>query len=167
MTRERTDHAVPDCRIDGPGDGVGLEFKTFLFPLVGTATADLPAPPGAAWHDGSGHATLLHFAPGRFLAPAPTAEMARHLAALESAGVGRLFDVRGKWRQLTVAGTGAARLLSAGVDVEAVLAHRDCAALTLFDCPLVLARSGQRFELWVESSYATDLRASLDRLRRR
>jgi heterotetrameric sarcosine oxidase gamma subunit len=164
MTPGHAEYAAPSCRIESPGEGHALEFKTFLFPLVGTATADLPAPPGAAWRDGAGHATLLHFAPGRFLAPAPTAEIARHLAALEATGVGRLFDVDGKWRALTVAGPGAARLLSAGADAEAVLAHRDCAALTLLDCPVVLARVGEGFDLWVQASYATDLRASLERL---
>ena len=153
-----------EVRLEGPGAGRGLEFKTFLFPLVGTATADLPAPPGAAWHDPAGRATLLHFAPGRFLAPAPTPELARHLAALEAAGIGALFDVDGKWRAFTLEGAGAAALIAAGLDAEAALAHRDCAAVTLFDCPVVLARIAGGFELWVHASYATDLRGSLERL---
>lgn len=158
--------AAPEarCRIEGPGEGHGLEFKTFLFPLVGTATADLPAPPGAAWRDAAGRATLLHFAPGRFLAPAPGDPLTRHLAALEATGVGALFDVSGKWRALTVEGEGAARLIAAGLDADAVLAHRDCAAVTVFDCPAVLARTAAGFELWVHASYATDLRGSLERL---
>jgi heterotetrameric sarcosine oxidase gamma subunit len=153
-----------NCRIEGPGEDRGLEFKTYLFPLVGTATADLPAPPGAAWRDAGGRATLLHFAPGRFLAPAPSEELARHLAALEAAGVGALFEVSGKWRAFTVEGEGAVRLLAAGLDADAVLAHRDCAAVTLFDCPAVLARTAAGFALWVHASCASDLRAGLERL---
>ena len=167
MSQAHAPAAMEHLTLEGPVGGNGLEFKAFQFPLVGTATADLPAPPGAAWRDGAGHATLLHFAPGRFFAPAPAAELARHLAALEAAGIGRVFDVTGKWRALRVAGPGALRLLAAGADVEAVLAHRDCAALSLFDCPVVLAHASRAFDLWVPASYATDLRNSLERLRAR
>jgi heterotetrameric sarcosine oxidase gamma subunit len=156
-----------DCRIDGPVAVAAREFKTFMFPLVGTATADLPAPPGAIQRDGSGRTALLHFAPGRFLAPAPSADLVRHLDALETAGVGAVFDVTGKWRAIRIVGAGAERLLAAGLDVGTVLSHRECAAAHLFDCPVVLARAGAAFELWVQASYATDLAASLERVRSR
>ncbi len=167
MSGEGTSHGTAQLVIEGPGEARALEFKAFLFPLVGPATADLPAPPGAAWHDAAGRPTLLHFAPGRFLAPVPTAELARHLAALEAARVGSLFDVNGKWRVLAVTGHGAERLLAAGADVEAMLQHRDCAALTLFDCPVVVARAPGGYALFAYASYAQDLRASLERLRPR
>ena len=153
------------CQIDGPLAIEAREFKTFMFPLVGTATADLPAPPGAVQRDGAGRPTLLHFAPGRFLVPAPAADMIRHLDALASAGVGAVFNVVGKWRSIRVSGTGAERLLAAGVDVATVLSHRECAAAHLFDCPVVLARASDGFELWVHSSYAIDLAGSLERIR--
>jgi len=153
------------CRIDGPLALEAREFKTFMFPLVGSATADLPAPPGAVQRDGEGRAALLHFAPGRFLAPAPGADLIRHLDALAAAGVGAVFNVTGKWRSIEVAGTGAERLLAAGVDVATVLGHRECAAVQLLDCPVVLTRSSAGFELMVQASYATDLAASLERIR--
>ena len=154
-----------ECRIAGPILVEASEFKTFLFPLVGTSTTDLPAPPGAVQRDAAGRATLLHFAPGRFLAPAPASDMVRHLEALAAAGVGALFDVSGKWRAIDLAGAGATRLLVSGIDVDAVLAHRECAALQLFDCPVVLARAAGGFGIWAQGSYATDFLGSLERIR--
>lgn len=156
---------VTACRIEGPSAIEAREFKTFMFPLVGTATADLPASPGAVQHDAAGSAALLHFAPGRFLVPAPGPNMIRHLDALAAAGVGAVFNVGGKWRAIRLTGAGAERLLAAAVDVAAVLSHRACAAVQLLDCPVVLARTGDGFELWVQASYATDLAGSLDRIR--
>ncbi len=156
-----------ECRIAGPAATDCREFKTFMFPLVGTSTTDLPAPPGAVQRDDRGRATLLHFAPGRFLAPAPVADMIRHLDALAAAGAGAVFDVSGKWRSLAVTGPGADRLLASTIDVGAVLLHRECAALHLFDCPVVLARAPGGFDAWVEGSYATDLLGSLERVRAR
>ena len=156
-----------ECRLQGPVAIAACEFKTFLFPLVGSATAELPAPPGAVQRDGAGRAALLHFAPGRFLAPAPPADLIRHLDALASAGVGVVFNVTGKWRAITLSGAGAERVLAAGIDVRAVLSHRECAAVQLLDCPVVLARANSGFELWVQGSYATDLAGSLERIRSR
>ena len=158
-------HRALDCRIEGPVASVAREFKTFMFPLVGTSTTDLPAPPGAVQRDGAGRSALLHFAPGRFLAPAPAIEMVRHLDALAAAGVGSVFNVTGKWCALRITGADAARLLAATIDVSIVLNHRDCAAVTLFDCPAVLARAADGFDLWVQSSYAADLAGSLERVR--
>ena len=60
---------------------------------------------------------------------------------------------------------GAERLLVAGIDVATVLSHRECAAVQLLDCPVVLARASDRFEIWVHASYATDLAGSLERIR--
>jgi len=164
MTTARLASSRLPCRIEGPGESRALEFKTFVFPLVGAATTDLPAPPGAVQRDASGRPTLLHFAPGRFLAPAPPPDIARHLDALAGTGVGAVFDVEGKWRALAVLGAGAQRLLAESIDVAAVLAHRECAAVRLFDCPVVLAREPEGFSVWVEASYATDLREMLDRI---
>jgi hypothetical protein len=53
--------------------------------------------------------------------------------------------------------------LARTVALEAILAGRDCAALTLFDCPSIIARSAEAFDVWVEASYAADLMASLER----
>jgi sarcosine oxidase gamma subunit len=153
--------------ITGPDPIDALEYRSFAFPLVGTATAELPADAGSTQRDDAGRAALLHFAPGHFLAPQASPAMRRHLDALEVAGNGACFDVDGKWRHLAVTGTGAARLLAATIDVGRVLQHRECAAVTLFDCPAVLLRRADGYDVWVEASYATDFRAMLDRLSRR
>jgi heterotetrameric sarcosine oxidase gamma subunit len=163
---DRNPPIAEHSRIEGPALQRTLEFKTFRFPLVAMATIDLPASPGTVRRDASGRATLLHFAPGRFLAPAPMPDMDRHLDALQAAGVGALFDVEGKWQAFALTGPGAERLLSYSINLAQVLGNRDCAALHLFDCPAVLARRADAFDVWVEGSYAAACRECFDELRR-
>jgi hypothetical protein len=154
-----------------------LEFKAFEFPLTRAAAAELPASPGAVQRGtdiGAGtsidngsstdRAVLLHFAPGRFLAPAPTPDTERRLLALQAAGVGAMFDAEGKWQAVTLTAPGAERALSSTIDLAQALGGRDCAALHLFDCPAVLARRGGGFEMWVEASYAVAFREVLSEL---
>jgi hypothetical protein len=64
-----------------------------------------------------------------------------------------ITEVTGKWREIRLTSPSAARLLANTVDVEALLAGRDCARTTLFDCPAILARLGTGFTVWVERSY--------------
>ena len=159
-----------------------LEFKAFEFPLTGAAAAEFPASPGSVRRDtgiaagagigagtgiddsSTGRAVLLHFAPGRFLAPAPTPDTERRLLALQAAGVGAVFDVQGKWQAFALTAPGAERALSSTIDLTQALGGRDCAALHLFDCPAVLSRRGGGFEVWVEASYAVAFREVLGEL---
>jgi len=145
-----------------------LEFKAFEFPLTDAAAAELPASPGAVQRgtdvgsdSSTGRAVLLHFAPGRFLAPAPTPDTERRLLALQHAGVGAVFDVEGKWQAFALTAPGAERALSSTIDLAQALGGRDCAALHLFDCPAVLSRRSGGFEVWVEASYAVAFREVL------
>lgn len=62
-------------------------------------------------------------------------------------------DVSGKWRGYRLGGARAPQALAAGANVERVLDGRSCAALRLFDCPVVLLRTEERFEVWVQASY--------------
>ena len=146
------------CRIEGPASPRMLEFQSFNFPLTAIAAIGLPASPRAVQRDGSGRATLLHFAPGRFLLPWPAADLVRAFDGLQAAGVGSVFDVDGKWQAFELMGPGAERVLSSTIDLARVLSHSDCAALHLFDCPAVLARRPGAFEVWVEASYASAFR---------
>jgi hypothetical protein len=146
------------CRIEGPAAQHALEFKAFNFPLDAALARELPASPGGVQRDEHDCPLLLHYAPGRYLVPAPTPELRGRLAALQDAGTGAVFEIDGKWQVLTLAGSGAWRLLAATINVTEVLAGRDCAALYLFDCPAVLARRGDGFDVWVEASYANALR---------
>jgi len=149
--------AVQHCEIAGPALARMLEFKTFKYPLTSLALSMLPAP-GNVQRDDSGHAQLLHVAPGRFLARASASDWVRELAALQAAGVGALFDVEGKWHEFALMGTDVHRVLSCTIDLSEVLANRQCAALQLFDCPAVLALHGNLYEVWVEASYAVAFR---------
>ena len=113
----------------------------------------LPAHPGQVLRDGGRRPMLLHFAPRRWLAPAPDTALMARLNALAARGQGALVDVEGKWRRVLVEGPGAAQALASTISVEAVLRDRECAAVSLFDCPAILARQGGAFDLWVAASY--------------
>ena len=165
MNADHRSHAVESLRIEGPFRQRILEFQAFKFPPAGAAMIDLPQSSGSVRRDKSGQATVLHFAPGRFLLPGPASDMVEHFEHLQEAGIGALVDVEGKWRTFTLTGSGAERALASTVDLIRVLAGRDCAALYLFDCPAVLARRSHAFDLWVEASYAATLRECLDGLR--
>lgn len=108
------------------------------------------AAPGTVRLAAGGRLEALHFAPGRWLLPDPSAEL---LAAIAGPAA-TLVNVEGKWQRRSLRGNGALRLLAAGADVEAMLTGRDCAALSLFDCPAIVARGCGTVELWVHSSYA-------------
>jgi hypothetical protein len=112
-----------------------------------------PARPGQALRDAAGLPLLLHIAPDRWLAPAPPPILLQELSSLERAGRGCLIDVEGKWQEVRIALGHAHRILSRSIDVETVLAARDCAAVMLFDCPAILARSDGTFNLWIAASF--------------
>jgi hypothetical protein len=64
-----------------------------------------------------------------------------------------VIDVTGKWREIRLTSAAAARLLANTVDVDALLAGRDCARTALFDCPAILTRLDTGYAVWVERSY--------------
>jgi len=149
------------CRIIQLPAEVVLEFVAYTWPARGCVAPDWPLQPGAVRRDAQQQQpTLLHFAPARWLAPAPAPGLRRLLESAANAGAGSLVDASGKWVTVDVAGAGAARLLACTLDIDAVLGHRDCAAVTLFDCPAVVARVPQGFRLWVQASYAAHLLAT-------
>ena len=112
-----------------------------------------PARAGQVRRDVTGRPALLHFAPDRWLVPAPAPILLQELSSLERARRGTLIDVEGKWQEVRIAPECAHHILSSGIDVETVLAGRECAAVMLFDCPAILARSGSTINLWIGASY--------------
>jgi heterotetrameric sarcosine oxidase gamma subunit len=152
------------CRIDRLAGTCTLEFAAYAGPAA-AVTAAWPSAPGAVRYDAQRRPQLLHFAPGRWLAPDPDAEIRALLADAALAEAGVVLDVTGKWDALRISGAGASRLLACAIAVEPVLEARDCAAVTLFDCPAILTRAADGFALWVQSSYATDFAASAERFR--
>lgn len=121
-------------------------------------------PPGSLHYGPDGRVALLHFAPGRWLAPAPDTSLLNRMQRQAAAGRLALFDVNSKWQVVTLPGSVATRLLSAGINLEQTLGDRDCAALTLFDTPCILARRGDTFDAWVLSSYLADFATTLSRM---
>jgi hypothetical protein len=62
-----------------------------------------------------------------------------------------ITDVTGKWREITPAA--ASKVLANTVDVDELLAGRDCARTALFDCPAILQRRDDGYAVWIERSY--------------
>jgi sarcosine oxidase gamma subunit len=137
-----------------------LEFAAYRWPEPQHAKPGWPSAPGALARDSDDSASLLHFAPGRVLAPDPSASTEALLDAAASQGVGTRIDVTGKWERYNVRGPGAARLLACAIELETVLHNRDCVAVTIFDCPAIVARSRDGFDLWALASYAGDFLAT-------
>jgi heterotetrameric sarcosine oxidase gamma subunit len=136
-----------------------FEFVAPCIPL-GKFHGTLPIEPGAVLRDNAGLARVLHFAPRRWLVPAPAEPLYRELARRDAVGDGALVDVECKWQWLRLEGPQATRILESSVSVEGLLCNRSCAAGSVFDCPVVLGRDGEIFDCWVMSSYAqTFLRA--------
>ena len=142
-----------------------LEFAAYRWPEDQDAKPGWPSAAGALARDNDDNASLLHFAPGRVLAPDPSASTEALLDAAASQSMGTRIDVTGKWERYTVRGPGAARLLACALSLDAVLGNRDCAAVTIFDCPAIVARCRDGFDLWVLSSYAGDFLAAAENFR--
>jgi sarcosine oxidase gamma subunit len=137
-------------------------FEFVAYPGRAVNAADFSAWPGkagAALRDAVGRPAVLHFAPDRWLVPAPAPALLRQLLALERSGCGMLVEVEGKWQELWVAADTARALLARTIDFEAALTDRECAAVMLFDCPGILARSEDTFILWIAASYVQSVLA--------
>jgi sarcosine oxidase gamma subunit len=74
-----------------------------------------------------------------------------------------ITDVTGKWREIRLTSATAARLLANTVDIDALLAGRDCARTALFDCPAILARLDTGYSVWVERSYEHAFNVAVER----
>jgi heterotetrameric sarcosine oxidase gamma subunit len=139
-----------------------VEFKAYSYPIAGAWAATFPTAPGAVARDGMGRCELLHIAPGHWLIPEPSPQVAARLDVAASAGAGVQIGVDGKWQAVRFTGPGAQRVLARTVALDAILDGRDCAALTLFDCPSIIARSDAAFDIWVQASYAADFMVCLE-----
>ena len=101
---------------------------------------------------------LLHFAPDFVLeingnASVPPALLGSNVVEVE---------VTGKWRGMSLAEPLALQVISTGTNIERVLRDRNCAAIRLFDCPVVLVRLHNQFYLFVLASYENSLRMAIE-----
>jgi len=161
MTSAQAQRKVGELHIAWRALEHAVEFRAYAFPGA-TWPTGFPITPGSVLRAPLGRFALLHFAPGRWLAPEP-AEEAALLDSAVAAGTGTQTGVGGKWQAITLTGAQAPRALAATIDLETVLSGRDCAAVRLFDCPGIVARTVEGFEVWALSSYATDLIQCLKR----
>ena len=115
----------------------------------------------------------LHYASDRWLIPHPAPSTLEELERAANAGDGVLTEISGKWLLIRLVGAaiaGAARHepsaspLAAGFAQEHVLKDRDCAALWLFDCPVIVSRDARGLEIWLEASYEASFLSTLESL---
>ncbi len=111
-------HEIAGCRIDRLASAPGLEFAAFSWPARAPGEPAWPGAPGAVRYDSQRRAVLLHFAPGRWLAPDPSDETRSLLSAAAEAAQGVVVEVTGKWDALLIRGPGAMRLLACTIDID-------------------------------------------------
>jgi sarcosine oxidase gamma subunit len=117
-------------------------------------------PPGSVRRYAQGTA-VLHMEPGRWLLVGHATEREPTLVVTAEAAGGSLLDVSGKWLRLSVTGADAESRLAQFLSVARVLRDRDCAPVSILDCPTLLARCERGFELWTTRSWARWLQESL------
>lgn len=132
------------------------ESTTFRLTDVPQVHAQFPVEPGAVRVDPDG-CTHLYFAPGHWLTTRPP----HALAPSGLPGTLSVVDVSGKWRLLQLFGVDAELVLRCQIAVDSILAGRACAAVTVFDCPVVVVRRGGGFDLLAHASYSEHLRIAL------
>ena len=156
---ENHDH----CRIEHAAGAIAYEFAYYDGSALQQG-ALWPGSPGTVRTVGAAP-VLMHYAPGRWLAPTPDAGTLSLLAEAQQAGTGIMVEVTGKWDTLRILGPGAARLLACTINWHMVLEERDCAAVTLFDCPAILMRAADGFAIWVQSSYTRQFLSTAEQYR--
>jgi hypothetical protein len=152
------------CWIEGPAPVRAMEFNAFRYSGRGVGQVGLPLAPGGVERDENEKPAILHVGPGRYFVPEPTVAMLLKFDELAASGIGARFDVDGKWQWLTLIGEGSTPLLSSGIDIRRILSGRECASSKVFDCPVIVASRPDAFDLWVHSSYAENLRESIERV---
>jgi sarcosine oxidase gamma subunit len=155
-----------DCRLERLATVSACEFVGFRGLSAGLDTAAWPVAPGDVRRAADGAPLLLHFAPGRWLAPDPDADRGRLIDAAERRGLGTRIDVDGKWVAMRLTGADATQVLASTIDIRAVLADRGCAALYLFDCPAIAMPAEGGYRLWVVASCLRAFEAAVGRLAR-
>jgi sarcosine oxidase gamma subunit len=106
-----------------------------------------------------GDRRILYFAPRYLLAINHRGGTPAMTATAEAIAV----NVTGKWCGYRLHGLHARDVLAAGTHANLVLNGRECAALSLFDCPVVLLRVADVDEVWVRASYAESLCHALNK----
>jgi sarcosine oxidase gamma subunit len=152
------------CRLERLATASACEFVAFRGNPAELGAAAWPVAPGEVRRAADGAPLLLHFAPGRWLAPDPGLGSGGLIDAAVERGLGTRIDVDGKWVAMRLTGADAAQILANTLDIRAVLADRDCAALHLFDCPAIVMSAEGGYRLWVVASCAQAFEAAVGRL---
>jgi sarcosine oxidase gamma subunit len=127
------------------------ELVTFRPSFQDSLPSDWPQAPAEARRRADGSSEIMRIAADRWLLLNPRPTLVATGATLSH--LCALTDVTGKWREFRLTGTKATRLLANSVNVEELLAERDCARTALFDCPALLSKLHAGFSVWIERSY--------------
>lgn len=139
-----------------------------LVAFPGCGVSGFADTPGSVTVDEASGARWLHHAPGRWLRCGASAlgegTLDACVTAAVAGGQAAWFDVEGGYEGFHFEGDSARAALAATVNLEVVLpSTRDCAAVSLFDCPAVLVRTGGSFAVWVSPSRVADFTAAAER----
>ncbi len=127
------------------------ELVTYRPAFRDSLPADWPKEPGEARRGADGSAEILRIAADRCLILNPLPLLGATETAVAS--LGPPTNVTGKWSEFRLTGSSATRLLANSIDVEELLAERDCGRTALFDCPALICKLNEGFSIWVERSY--------------
>ena len=133
-----------------------FELTAYRLQDVPDMHRDLPTESGAIRRDDAGR-THLYFSPGRWLTVCSLAstvpfELPEKLAVV---------NVSGKWKLLRLSGADAEGVLRFQLPVHEIFTSRACVATMIFDCPALLTRDTDGFDVWTHASYREHLCSAL------
>lgn len=116
------------------------------------APPNFPIMPGeTASHD---ECLTCHYAPNRWLSISTNEAAHRSVDKLFTNSQMNVTDITGFWTEFELNQASDLELLNAAAPIDLYLAGRNCGAMTLFDCPCILANINEQLSLFVKTSYA-------------
>ncbi len=139
-------------------------IELHFFRTVDSVPLSLALPPGGLQRRPTGEELALHFAPRKYLIIGDSPEAKWLIDAAVQQGWCAAIDVTGKYECLPFTGARTPYYLANCIDIARVLRNRDCAAVTLFDCPGLLSKTAGEVTFWVHSSYRRSLVHCLEKI---
>lgn len=112
----------------------------------------LPSTPGKLVR--RGEQIILHYGPDRWLCLDNSEQQIEELQAMANGSSIEVTDVSGYWSKIEFEDRDRFSELKSSQPVELFLKDRDCAVMSLFDCPAIAVDGQEIMMLLVRSSYA-------------
>ena len=123
----------------------------------------LPTNPGQIRR--RGNQVILHYGPDRWLCVDNSAEQVEELQSVAQRSKIEITDVSGYWARIEFNDHSSFSVLGATQPVEFFLKDRDCAVMSLFDCPAIAVDGDEITMLLVRSSYAESFVQAFEKTR--